>query len=77
MQPHPQNPIELKKKQTRDNARKAVVSVGGGVVLGGVLGFAASSAGLFVFFLVLGLIGGVYYGTKVRRAIATDPSSPY
>jgi len=77
MQPRPQNPIELKKQQTRRNARNAAVSVVGGVGGGLALWLLLGSS----FFLVLGLVvavaGGVVYGNRVRRAIEPDPNSPY
>lgn len=76
MQPHPYNPIEVRKQQTRRNARNALLCVVGGVGGGVVLALLWSTV-----WLVLGLLvavgGGVYYGGKVRKAIAADPNSPY
>ena len=76
MQPHQFNPIEVRKQQARRNARNALLCVAGGLGGGAVLAVLISTT-----WLILGLLvavgDGVYYGGKVRKAIAKDANSPY
>lgn len=70
LQPRPHNPIEARKQAVREHSRNAVISVGGGVVGGVVLGLIFPSFWLwFSLGLVVAVVGGVYNYVKVQQII--------
>ncbi|KAA8746738.1 hypothetical protein CJ203_05495 [Corynebacterium tuscaniense] len=70
LQPRPHNPIEARKQAVREHSRNAVISIGGGVVGGVVLGLIFPSFWLwFSLGLVVAVVGGVYNYVKVQQII--------
>ncbi|ALC06301.1 hypothetical protein CDES_09580 [Corynebacterium deserti GIMN1.010] len=69
MQQYPRNPIEKRKQDVRKNSRNTVVSVGGGLIGGGALWLLTGSAFFMGLGLIIAVVGGFYFYSKVQKIV--------
>lgn len=67
--PRPVNPIQQRKDAVRKYSRNAVISVGGGVVVGATLGLFFMEWWLFIVILGIGIAGGFINWRKVQQIL--------